>query len=242
MKNDELIQRIIKIIGDFCFKESSPTLSNEFSLYLSPLIVKIIEGNNFNYRKFKQFAKKRQDFFIANDLDADQFCKYLYAKIKAELSYFTSESFHDELIEFKRRVENGNYRGFPKQSSSEDTLRSALDIYIRKESFCEARSSSGRNDIVIPSEKSIIETKIWNGEEYYNAGIPELHDYLDKANYKEGYYIVFDYNKNINRIIAKNGECFTVDYKGKQIHVIFVLMNRESPSKLYNAAKAKNKQ
>lgn len=242
MKNDELTQRIIKIIGDFCFKESSPTLSNEFSLYLSPLIVRIIEGYSFNYRKFKQFAKKRQDFFIANDLDADQFCKLLFVKIKTELSYFTSESFYDELIEFKRRVENGNYRGFPKQSSSEDTLRSALDIYIRKESFCEARSSSGRNDIVIPSEKAIIETKIWNGEEYYNAGLPELHDYLDKAGYKEGYYIVFDYNKNENCIIAKNGECFTVGYKGKQIYVIFVLMNRESPSKLYNAAKAKNKQ
>ena len=242
MNNDELIKRIIKIIGDLCFKESSPTLSNEFSLYLSPLIVKHIEENNFNYGKFKQFAKKRQDFFIANDLDADRFCRLLFAKIKSELSYFTLESFHDELIEFKRRVENGNYRGFPKQSSSEDTLRSALVIYIRQESFCEARSSSGRNDIVVPSERAIIETKIWNGEEYYNAGLPELHDYLDKAGYKEGYYIVFDYNKKENCIIAKNGECFTVAYKGKQIHVIFVLMNRESPSKLYNAAKAKNKQ
>ena len=103
-------------------------------------------------------------------------------------------------------MENGNFRGFPKKEVSEDTLRSTLALYIQQETFCEPRSSSGNNDITVPSEKVIIETKLWNGIEYYNSGFPELNDYMDKSNYTEGYYIVFDYNKTPN-VVMKERVC-----------------------------------
>lgn len=50
-------------------------------------------------------------------------------------------------------MENGNFRGFPKASTSEDTLRSTLSIYIQQETFCEPRSGAGNNDITVPTEK-----------------------------------------------------------------------------------------
>lgn len=241
MKNHELTQRIIKTISDYSFRSNATVYVSEFSLYLSPLVVKDIEKNYFTFARLKQHANKRQDFFIANDLNITVFCKGVFRSIQKELRFFSSESFFETIIEFKRRVENGNYRGFPQKDTSEDTLRSALCIYIDGETFCEARSSSGQNDIAIPAERTIIETKLWKGQEYYNAGFPELSDYLEKANYTEGYYVVFDYNKTPNDIIKENGEYFECDYQGKKIHVVFVLMNRESPSRLYRAKKRARK-
>lgn len=120
------------------------------------------------------------DFFHANDLDIDSFCKGLFEKLNYELQFYTDISFHSSIVEFKRKIENGNFRGFPKGTTSEDTLRSTLSVYIRQETFCEARSGAGNNDIVVPSEKTIVETKLWNGPEYYKSGFPELNDYLAK--------------------------------------------------------------
>lgn len=57
------------------------------------------------------------------------------------------------ILIFKQKVENGNFRGFPKASTSEDTLRSTLSIYIQQKTFCEPRSGAGNNDITVPTEK-----------------------------------------------------------------------------------------
>lgn len=130
-------------------------------------------------------------------------------------------------------MENGNFRGYPKDKTSEDTLRSTLALYIQQETFCEPRSGAGNNDITVPSEHIIIETKLWKGQEYYNLGFPELNDYLEKGKYFEGYYIIFDYNQNPNSVIQKHGDIFDEQYDGKLIHVIFVMMNATRPSQIY---------
>lgn len=236
--SDEFVKHLIRIVNDYCFKNSSSSFVNEFSLFLAPKIVKPIKSNALTYREFKKIAEKRRDFFVANDLNSATFCKELYKNIIYELSFITADSFYDDIVNFKRVVENGNYRGFPK-GTSEDTLRSTLSIYIREETFCEPRSSSGFNDITIPSQKTIIETKLWNGKEYYNAGFPELNDYLTKSNYREGYYVIFDYTQAPNEIVNSCGEIFDTTYEGKTIHVIFILMNRVPPSKIYKSKKQK---
>ncbi len=242
MTNHEINQRLIKTIGDYCFRNNAPYFSSEYSLYLAPLVVKDIAKGSFSFASFKKYAKSRGDFFIANNLIGEEFCKGLFRSIKKELGFFSCQSFKDSIIEFKRKVENGNYRGFEKDKVSEDTLRSTLCIALQEEAFCEARTSSGQSDIVVPSERVIIETKLWKGKEVYNAGLPELCDYLDKANYATGYYIVFDYSKSNNCVVEQYGESFELDINGKHIIVVFVLMNRESPSKLYSKAKKQNKQ
>lgn len=231
---------VIRIIQDYCFNNSATVLNNEFVSTVSPLIIKALADGTFDPAKMRSVAKRRADFFHANDLDINTFCKGLFSKLNYELQFYTDISFYSSIVEFKRKIENGNFRGFPKKTTSEDTLRSTLSIYIGQETFCEARSGAGNNDIVVPSEKIIIETKLWNGVEYYNAGLPELNEYLEKSAYSEGYYVIFDYNQSPNEIIKQKGEIFDKKYQGKIIHVIFIKMNAVRPSKIYKQNKASN--
>lgn len=59
-------------------------------------------------------------------------------------------------------------------------------------------SQEKRLDIVITynSFKYIIELKIWRGQEYYKDGINQLVNYLDVNNLRNGYLVVFNFNKN----------------------------------------------
>ncbi|MBQ0038708.1 MAG: hypothetical protein KBS74_08590 [Clostridiales bacterium] len=231
---------VIRIIQDYCFNNSASVLNNEFVSTVSPLIIKALADGTFDPAKMKSVAKQRADFFHANDLDINIFCKGLFSKLNYELKFYTNISFYSSIVEFKRKMENGNFHGFPKKTTSEDTLRSTLSLFISQETFCESRSGAGNNDIVVPSEKTIIETKLWNGVEYYNAGFPELNEYLDKSAYSEGYYIIFDYNQSLNEIIKENGEIFDAKYQGKIIHIFFIRMNAVRPSKIYKQSKASN--
>lgn len=236
---DDISKTIIRIIQDYCFNNSASVMSNEFVLTISPLIAKSIKSAKLNLSELRIIVQKRKDFFYANELDVTTFCKGLFKKLNYELSFFTDASFYGSMITFKRKMENGNFRAYPKEKTSEDTLRSTLTLYIQQETFCEPRSGAGNNDITVPSEKVIIETKLWNGIEYYNSGFPELNDYLDKNNYMEGYYIIFDYNQAPNKVIIENGEVFEMRYQGRLIHIIFVKMNATRPSKIYKESKEK---
>jgi hypothetical protein len=201
------------------------------------MIASKLRTKSLNLNELKKIVKKRKDFFILNDIDFTQFCKGLFTRLTYELSFYVESSFYEAIVIFKRKMENGNFRGFPKTATSEDTLRSALVLYIKQETFCEPRSAAGNNDITIPSEKVVIETKLWNGIEYYKSGFPELYEYLDKYNYSEGYYINFDYNQTENEVIKANGETFDIKCDSKQIHVFFIKMNAVRPSKVYKKHK-----
>lgn len=242
MASENDIQKtIIRITQDYCFGNSASILCNEFAMTIAPHIAKQLNMGGLDLSGLHTIAKKRKDFFIANEIDISAFSKGLFKKLNYELSFYEYESFYDSIVTFKRKMENGNFRGFPKKKISEDTLRSTLALYIQKETFCEPRSSSGNNDITVPSEKVIIETKLWEGTEYYNSGFPELNDYLDKSNYSEGYYVVFDYNKTPNVVMKEQGEIFDTNYQGKLIHVVFVKMNAVRPSQIYKEEKRESK-
>ena len=64
---------------------------------------------------------------------------------------------------------------------------------------------------------------------------------MDKSNYTEGYYIVFDYNKTPNVVMKERGEIFDTKYQGKLIHVVFVKMNAVRPSQIYKEEKRASK-
>ncbi len=239
--SEDIAKTVIRIVQDYCFKNSASILNNEFVLTVSPLVTKSIRAGTLNLGEIRKLAQKRIDFFHANDLDITTFCKGLFNKLNYELSFYVDISFKDSMIEFKRKMENGNFRGYPKDKINEDTLRSTLALYIQQETFCEPRSGAGNNDITVPSEKIVIETKLWNGKEYYKSGFPELNEYLDKSKYIEGFYIVFDYNKNDNEVIKKQGEIFDERYQGKLIHIIFIRMNATRPSQIYKKSRANTK-
>lgn len=237
MMHMEISKTIIRIVQDYCFNNAAPILSSEFALYIASTLSPAVEKKELTVGTFTKAAKKRIDFFHANDLDVKQFCKGLYQKLNYELSFVNDTSFLGALKEYKRQMENGVCKGYPQKTTSEDALRGTLVLYLNRESFCEPRSGTGNNDITIPSEKTVIETKLWKGREYYNSGIPELHSYLTSYKYPEGYYVVFDYNHQPNDVIKENGEIFDITYSGKKIHVIFVRMNATVPSKIYKETK-----
>ena len=233
MENEK---RILRIILDYCHMRRTELFSYEFALTVCPSINKEIIDNTLTFSRFKSICKKRNDFFVANELNINEFCLRLYKHLKHELSYFVFDSFLDSLKEYKRRLENGNARGFPK-GTSEDTLRSNLSTYIKYENFCEPRCGFGQCDIIVPQQKCIIETKLWKGIEYYNSGLPELAAYVKTQKYSQGYYVVYDYNVNDNEIIQCNGECFSLIYEGIKIEVIFIRMKKVPPSKIYKSNK-----
>ena len=233
------LQTIIRITQDYCFQNQVAMLINEFALTISPLIMQALCDNSLNDITLKKIAQNRRDFFSSNRIDIDIFCKGLMKKIEQELRYGDMQSLFCSIIDYKQRMENGLCQGF--RRASEDMLRSTLALYIEKECFCEARTSTGACDIIVPSERAIIETKLWKGKEYYYAGFPELNDYLQKSNYSEGYYVIFDDTKYPNEIIKENGEVFDIEFQGNLIHVVFVRMNTERPSKLYKQMKHNKK-
>ncbi len=232
----ELEKTILRFLQDYCYKRNIDNLVSEFSLTIASKIAKAVLGDSLTHIKFEKICVARKDFFWANDLDEKLFIINLYREFKKELSYYQFNSLTDALLEYKKRVENGNLKGFPK-GTKEDTLRSNLSIYLQYENFCEPRCGSGNSDIIIPSQKAIIETKIWNGVEYYNSGIPELKEYLTKQQYSKGYYIIYDYNMYLNNIIKGNGEFFEISDLLHNIYVIFIRMNPPLPSRIYKTHK-----
>ncbi len=75
-----------------------------------------------------------------------------------------------------------------------------------------------RMDIVITYVKVlyILELKIWRGEIYHQKGLNQLSDYLDIHNKKEGYLLIFDFNKK------KEFKEENIEFKDKNILAVWV--------------------
>ena len=64
--------------------------------------------------------------------------------------------------------------------------------------YIEVQTGRGRMDIIIThnQQKYIVETKIWRGDNRYQAGKKQHAVYLNTEAVTEGYYIVFDHREN----------------------------------------------
>jgi len=236
MKSD-ITKSIIRIIQDYCFENSATIICDKFAMTMAPQVLILLKNQNLELSNFYSAAKVRRDFFVANNLKLGQFCKGLLKRLNFEISFCKQELFYDSIIRFKMKMEDGIFKGFIENKTSEDELRRALALFISEETFLEPEMSGGKSDICIPSEKTIIEIKLWNGLEYYMSGFPELEAYLNGRGYNEGYYIIFDYNKSDNEVIKKKGQIFDERYREKLFHIFFIKMNPVAPSKKYKEAK-----
>ena len=86
----------------------------------------------------------------------------------------------------------------PKEFVGQDLLYAYLDQFvslIRGAMFLETQTGRGRMDMIIVhnGHKYIVETKIWEGERFYDAGKKQLSAYLKLERVREGYYVVFDH-------------------------------------------------
>ncbi len=79
-------------------------------------------------------------------------------------------------------------------------------------------SHERRMDIVITcqNKRYVLELKIWHGQKYHQEGLKQLSDYLDIYSLKEGYLLIFDFNKN------KKYKKDLIPFEDKQIFAVWV--------------------
>lgn len=76
-----------------------------------------------------------------------------------------------------------------------------------------------RMDLVVtygPSQKEVVELKVWRGQAYHEAGLRQLSDYLDFQGLSQGYILVFDFCKE------KSYKSERVEFQGKSIFAVWV--------------------
>ena len=89
----------------------------------------------------------------------------------------------------------------PQESVGRHLLLAYLDQFIKLIGgfmHIEVPTGRGRMDIIIihNQQKYIVETKIWRGDNRYQAGKKQLAAYLRSEGITEGYYIVFDHRQD----------------------------------------------
>ena len=89
----------------------------------------------------------------------------------------------------------------PKEFVGQYLLYAYLDQFVQLvhgNIYLEGQTGRGKMDITIfhNARKYIIETKIWEGTRYYQAGKKQLAAYLQLEGAVEGYYVVFDHRQN----------------------------------------------
>ncbi len=88
----------------------------------------------------------------------------------------------------------------PQESVGRHLLLAYLDQFVKIIGgfmHIEVQTGRGRMDIIIThnQQKYIVETKIWRGDNRYQAGKKQLASYLKTEDVKEGYYVVFDHRE-----------------------------------------------
>lgn len=89
----------------------------------------------------------------------------------------------------------------PKEFVGQDLLYAYLDQFVSLiggAMYLEVQTGRGRIDLLIVhnGQKSIIETKIWEGERRYQNGKQQLARYVNLEGTSIGYYVVFDHRQH----------------------------------------------
>ena len=117
----------------------------------------------------------------------------------------------------------------PQEYIGQHLLYAYVDHFVRvvgANMFLEVQMGRGRMDLLLihNHRKYVIETKIWEGNKYYQAGKKQLAAYLKLEQTVEGYYVLFDHRKASEPRV----ETETVDGVPLRCYVIPVM--QEPPS------------
>lgn len=87
----------------------------------------------------------------------------------------------------------------PQEYVGQYLLYAYLDHFVNvvgANMFLEVQTGRGRIDLIIHNQrKHIVETKIWEGVRYYQAGKKQLAAYMKLEEAEAGYYVVFDHRQ-----------------------------------------------
>ncbi len=117
----------------------------------------------------------------------------------------------------------------PRESVGRLLLLSYLDQFVKLVGgvmHIEVPTGRGRMDLLIThkQKKYIVETKVWRGAVYYEAGKKQLAAYMKTEGAVEGYYIVFDHRETPMPLV----ETETID--GVPIRSYVIPVVQEQPS------------
>ena len=89
----------------------------------------------------------------------------------------------------------------PQEYAGQHLLYAYLDHFVQivgASMLLEVQTGRGRIDLLIihNRRKYIVETKVWEGDRYYQRGKKQLAAYLKLEDAREGYYVVFDHRNN----------------------------------------------
>lgn len=182
-------------------------------------------------RTFKPIVNGLEDQYVPGG-GPEEFLNYI-----TPAGYIEMESLLDNFRDFIARA------GFkilqvpdtPQESVGRHLLLAYLDQFVKVIGgfmHIEVQTGRGRMDIIITHnhQKYIIETKIWRGDNRYQAGKKQLVAYLRSEDVTSGYYIVFDHREDPEpRVVTETIEGLTI-----RSYVIPVM--QEPPSKVQNAS------
>ncbi len=126
----------------------------------------------------------------------------------------------------------------PQESVGRHLLLAYLDQFIKLIGgfmYIEVQTGRGRMDIIIThnQQKYIVETKIWRGDNRYQAGKKQLAAYLSSEDVTEGYYIVFDHRQEPepgSPPVTGKGQVETETLEGLTVRSYVIPVMQEPPS------------
>ena len=123
----------------------------------------------------------------------------------------------------------------PQESVGRHLLLAYLDQFVKLIGgfmHIEVQTGRGRMDIIIThnQQKYIVETKIWRGDNRYQAGKKQLVAYLRSEGVTEGYYIVFDHRQDPKPRVE------TETIEGLTIRSYVIPVRQAPPSKVQNTS------
>ena len=131
----------------------------------------------------------------------------------------------------------------PQESVGRHLLLAYLDQFIKLIGgfmHIEVPTGRGRMDIIIHNQqKYIVETKIWRGDNRYQAGKRQLAAYLRSEGVAEGYYVVFDHRQNPepgSPSVTGKGQIETETIDGLTVRSYVIPVIQEPPSKVPNTS------
>lgn len=217
--NPELYDLIFRIVingNTLSFSIIDPTISLG---HLYGIIVQAEEGHcRIHNRIFEQriygymmskFMRTRDEhghnlwgaeFYSADGLDVPLILQHFQTFMKEHYSRKDAKFLEREgrllFLAYLRPIING--RGFDfKEPNVADERRMDLVITCREKRY-------------------VIELKIWRGNAYHQVGLKQLSDYLDTYSLKEGYLLIYDFNKN------KEYRQEQITFDEKQIFAVWV--------------------
>ena len=176
-------------------------------------------------RAFKPVVNGLEQEYFPEDVD-DPISDYLTPAGHIEL-----EALLDNFRDFIARA---GYRVLqvpdtPQESVGRHLLLAYLDAFVKRIGgvmHIEVQTGRGRMDLLITHnhQQYIVETKVWRGENRYQAGKKQLAAYLRLEGTVEGYYVVFDHRQTPESRV----ETETVD--GVSIRSYIIPVVQEVPS------------